>query len=70
MELNCDMGEGFAIYSVCDDAEMMKPIDIANVACGFHGGDPVTIRKTLALAGKHGVAIGAHPAYPDRPVPY
>jgi UPF0271 protein len=47
------------------DAEVMPHIDQANVACGFHGGDPLTIRKTLALAARHGVIIGAHPAYPD-----
>jgi UPF0271 protein len=47
------------------DAEVMPHIDQANIACGFHGGDPLTIRKTLALAARHGVSIGAHPAYPD-----
>jgi len=66
MELNCDMGEGFAIYSVCDDAEMMKHIDIANVACGFHASDPVVMHRTVELAAKNGVRVGAHPSLPDR----
>jgi 5-oxoprolinase (ATP-hydrolysing) subunit A len=47
------------------DDQVMPHIDQANVACGFHGGDPLTIRKTLALAARHGVSVGAHPAYPD-----
>jgi UPF0271 protein len=47
------------------DAEVMPHIDQANIACGFHGGDPLTMRKTLALAAEHRVSIGAHPAYPD-----
>ena len=66
MDLNCDMGEGFAIYSVCDDAEMMKQIDIANVACGFHASDPVVMHRTVELAAKNGVRVGAHPSLPDR----
>lgn len=66
MELNCDMGEGFAIYSVCDDAEMMKHIDIANVACGFHASDPVVMHRTVELAARSGVRVGAHPSLPDR----
>jgi UPF0271 protein len=47
------------------DEEVMPHIDQANVACGFHGGDPLTMRKTLKLAAEHGVTVGAHPAYPD-----
>ncbi|MDX5360238.1 MAG: 5-oxoprolinase subunit PxpA [Alphaproteobacteria bacterium] len=64
-KINCDMGEGFAIYSVCDDAEMMKHIDIANVACGFHASDPVVMHRTVRLAKENGVLVGAHPSYPD-----
>lgn len=66
MKLNCDMGEGFAIYSVCDDAEMMKLVDIANVACGFHASDPVVMHRTVKLALENNVRIGAHPSLPDR----
>ena len=65
MLLNCDLGESYGSWTMGLDAEVMPHIDQANIACGFHGGDPLTIRKTLALAAEHGVKIGAHPAYPD-----
>ncbi|MEJ2530599.1 MAG: 5-oxoprolinase subunit PxpA [Halioglobus sp.] len=65
MLLNCDLGESYGPWTMGLDAEVMPHIDQANIACGFHGGDPLTIRKTLALAARHGVIIGAHPAYPD-----
>ncbi len=65
-EINCDMGEGFSIYRVCDDAEMMKHINIANVACGFHASDPVVMHHTVKLAKDNGVRVGAHPSYPDK----
>ena len=65
MLLNCDLGESYGPWTMGLDAEVMPHIDQANIACGFHGGDPLTIRKTLALAARHGVSIGAHPAYPD-----
>jgi UPF0271 protein len=65
MLLNCDLGESYGSWTMGLDAEVMPYIDQANVACGFHGGDPVTIRRTLALAAEHGVSVGAHPAYPD-----
>lgn len=65
MLLNCDLGESYGSWTMGLDAEVMPHIDQANIACGFHGGDPLTIRKTLALAAEHDVAIGAHPAYPD-----
>lgn len=65
-EINCDMGEGFSIYQVCDDGEMMKHIDIANVACGFHASDPVVMHRTVKLAKDNGVRVGAHPSYPDQ----
>lgn len=61
IDLNCDMGEGFDT-----DEEIMPFISSANIACGGHAGDEATIRKTIALAIKHKVAIGAHPSYPDR----
>jgi UPF0271 protein len=66
MELNCDMGEAFGIYSFGADEALMPYIDLANVACGFHGGDPVVLQQTVRLARAHGVRVGAHPSYPDR----
>ena len=65
MLLNCDLGESYGSWTMGLDAEVMPHIDQANIACGFHGGDPLTIRNTLALAAEHGVSVGAHPAYPD-----
>ena len=65
MLLNCDLGESYGSWTMGLDAEVMPHIDQANIACGFHGGDPVTMQMTLALAARHGVSVGAHPAYPD-----
>jgi UPF0271 protein len=65
IDLNCDMGESYGRWILGADEAVMPFISSANVACGFHGGDPHVIRKTIALAGQHGVAIGAHPALPD-----
>jgi UPF0271 protein len=65
MLLNCDLGESYGSWTMGMDAEVMPHIDQANIACGFHGGDPLTIRNTLLLAAEHGVSVGAHPAYPD-----
>jgi len=65
IDLNCDMGESYGAWKMGDDAAIMPLITSANVACGFHGGDPATIRKTVRLAVDHGVAIGAHPSLPD-----
>lgn len=65
MLLNCDLGESYGSWTMGLDEQAMPFIDQANVACGFHGGDPLTIRKTLALAKQHDVIVGAHPAYPD-----
>jgi len=65
MLLNCDLGESYGSWTMGLDADVMPHIDQANIACGFHGGDPVTLRRTLALAAVHGVAVGAHPSYPD-----
>jgi 5-oxoprolinase (ATP-hydrolysing) subunit A len=61
IDLNADMGEG-----VGDDARLMPLVTSANVACGFHAGGPETMRRTVRLAREHGVAVGAHPGYPDR----
>jgi UPF0271 protein len=65
MLLNCDLGESYGSWTMGLDAQVMPHIDQANIACGFHGGDPLTMSKTLALAAQHSVTIGAHPAYPD-----
>ena len=63
--LNCDIGESFGAWRMGRDAEVMPLIDCANIACGFHAGDPGTMRQTVALAVEHQVRIGAHPSYPD-----
>jgi len=65
IDLNCDMGEGFGPWKMGNDAALMPFISSANIACGFHAGDPVVMRDTVRLALAHGVAIGAHPGYPD-----
>lgn len=65
LQLNCDLGESFGSWTMGMDAAVMPYIDQASIACGFHAGDPMVIRKTLALAKAHQVVIGAHPSYPD-----
>jgi len=65
IDLNCDMGESFGVWRMGDDRAIMPLVSSANVACGFHAGDPGTIRATVELAVEHGVAIGAHPSLPD-----
>jgi 5-oxoprolinase (ATP-hydrolysing) subunit A len=65
VELNCDMGEAFGIYDFGADEALMAHVALANVACGFHGGDPVVLQRTVRLASDHGVRVGAHPSYPD-----
>jgi UPF0271 protein len=65
IDLNCDMGESFGHWQMGADAQIMPLITSANIACGFHAGDPATIRATVRLAVDHGVAIGAHPSLPD-----
>jgi UPF0271 protein len=65
IDLNCDMGESFGAWSMGNDAEIMDYVSSVNVACGSHAGDPSTIRKTVEMAKKKGVAIGAHPGFPD-----
>jgi len=66
IRLNCDMGEAYGIYDFGADEQLMAHVQLANVACGFHGGDPVVMQRTVQLAAEHGVAVGAHPSYPDR----
>lgn len=63
--LNADMGESFGPWVMGLDHEVMPHVDLANVACGFHASDPDVIRMTVRLAKRHGVTVGAHPAYPD-----
>lgn len=65
IDLNCDMGESFGAYKIGMDELVAPNITSANVACGFHAGDPLVMKKTVALCKKYGVGIGAHPGYPD-----
>lgn len=65
VDLNCDMGESFGRYALGTDAEMMEYITSANIACGFHAGDPSVMRRTVRMAVQSGVSIGAHPGLPD-----
>ncbi|WP_438865294.1 5-oxoprolinase subunit PxpA [Neptunicella sp.] len=65
MLLNCDLGESFGRWTLDSESAAMPHIDQANIACGFHAGDPVSIKNTLALAKQHNVSVGAHPSYPD-----
>lgn len=66
VDLNSDMGEGFGPYRLCDDEAMMNLVSSANIACGFHAGDPETMARMVRLAREKGVDIGAHPGLPDR----
>jgi 5-oxoprolinase (ATP-hydrolysing) subunit A len=63
--INCDMGEAFGLYRMGDDENIMPLITVANVACGFHASDFNHMRKTVKLAKRHGVKVGAHPSLPD-----
>ena len=65
INLNADLGESFGAYRMGDDAALLAIVGSANVACGFHGGDPMVMAETVRLAREHGVSIGAHPAFPD-----
>jgi UPF0271 protein len=65
MLLNCDLGESYGSWTIGQDAKAMPHIDQANIACGFHAGDPLVMQRTLALAKVNNVMVGAHPAYPD-----
>ena len=65
IKLNCDMGESFGIWKMGLDEEIMPYVDMANLACGFHASDPLTMTKAVILAMKHQVEIGAHPGYQD-----
>ncbi len=65
IDINSDMGESFGAYTIGHDGGLMKSITSANIAAGFQGGDPSVLRATIRLAKTHGVAVGAHPGYPD-----
>lgn len=64
-DFNCDMGESFGAWSLGCDAEVVRFVTSANIACGFHAGDPATMRRTVHLAEEHGVGVGAHPGFRD-----
>ena len=65
VDLNSDVGESFGAYRLGADEDVLRHVTSANIACGFHAGDPGTMRRTVAIAVKHGVALGAHPGFPD-----
>lgn len=65
IDLNCDLGESFGAWSMGEDEAVLPHVSSANVACGFHAGDPTVMRRTVALAKAHGVAVGAHVGLPD-----
>lgn len=65
VDLNSDMGESFGAYKLGGDEEIIKYVTTANVACGWHAGDPMVMDKTVRMAKEHGVMVGAHPGYPD-----
>lgn len=65
IDLNCDLGESFGVYTIGKDDRVMAYISSANIACGGHAGDPTTIARTVGLAKSHSVSCGAHPGYPD-----
>jgi UPF0271 protein len=67
IDLNADLGEGFGTARVADDLELLDLVSSANIACGFHAGDAVTMHDTVRAARERGVSIGAHPSYPDIP---
>lgn len=65
IDLNCDLGESFGRYQLGEQEEILKYVTSANIACGFHGGDPTVMRETVKLAIANGVKVGAHPGLPD-----
>ncbi|MDO4514500.1 MAG: 5-oxoprolinase subunit PxpA [Lachnospiraceae bacterium] len=65
IDLNCDLGESFGAYTIGSDKAVIPHISSANVACGYHASDPVVMEETVAMAAKYGVAVGAHPGFPD-----
>ncbi len=65
INLNADLGESFGAWSMGEDAAMLEVVNSANVACGFHAGDPLVMSRTVATAKRNGVSVGAHPGFPD-----
>ena len=65
INLNADLGESFGAWQMGSDAELLPSVNSANIACGFHAGDPLVMRTTLRLARESGVSVGAHPSFPD-----
>ena len=65
IDINCDMGESYGAWEMGDDEALMPYVTSASIACGWHAGDPMVMRRTVRLAKRHGVQIGAHPGYPD-----
>jgi UPF0271 protein len=65
IDLNCDMGESFGVWRMGCDAELMNYVSSVNIACGFHAGDATVMRETVQMALQKGVAVGAHPSFPD-----
>lgn len=65
IDLNCDMGESFGAYQIGMDDDVIPYITSANIACGYHAGDPLVMDKTVKMAVENGVGVGAHPGYPD-----
>ncbi|MEY4121891.1 MAG: hypothetical protein RLZZ457_729, partial [Pseudomonadota bacterium] len=65
INLNADLGESFGAWKMGDDSALLHIVKSANVACGFHAGDPTVMQETVRLAMAQGVSIGAHPSYPD-----
>jgi len=65
VDLGADIGESFGVYRYGEDEALIPYLSSANIACGFHGGDPMVMQRTLRLAGRHSLAVGAHPGYPD-----
>jgi len=65
VDLNCDMGESFGRYTLGQDEEVLPYVTSANIACGYHAGDPMVMDKSVRQASQNGVGIGAHPSYPD-----
>ncbi len=66
IDLNCDMGESFGAYKLGMDIDVIRHISSANIACGWHAGDPLVMDRTVKMAVERGVGVGAHPGYPDR----
>ena len=67
VDLNSDMGESFGAYRIGGDEQIIQSVSSANVACGFHAGDPMVMAKSVRMAKENGVSVGAHPGSPDFP---